>query len=368
MSEEPITAAPASPPPRPPRKLRRVVIALGRVAIWGALSLMSLWAILAVYYANLSGASPRAVRAGLLATAFLASVIFIRPRRRGLVVVALLVAAVLAWYFSIQPSNNRDWAPDVARTPSIQINGDEITVRNVRDFDWQSDEVFASRWTDRTYRLSDLQSVDLFLCYWGSKTIAHGMVSFGFADGKHLCVSIEARRERSEGYSAIQSFFRQFELIYVFADERDVVRVRSNVRNEDVYLYRTNLPAAQGRALLLRYVEQANELAKTPEFYNALTSNCITNIVYIARVINPSARISWDVLLSGYVARRAYSKGRLDTSMPFEELEKRSLINNAARAANNDPDFSRTIRVGLPVPAKLAGSNPGSTPPATTRQ
>ena len=308
------------------------------------------WATLAIYYSNLSGGSPRTITAILFLVAVIASIIWIRPKKYRLAAIAVFIVAVLIWFFSISASNDRDWLPDVAKVPQIEVNQDQLTVHNVRNFEYRSETDFTPRWEDRTYRLSDLRSVDLMLVYWGSKSIAHGMVSFGFADGQYLCTSIETRKERSEEYSAIQGFFRQYELIYIFADERDLVRLRTNFRNEDVYLYRTNVPPDKARALLISYVDQANDLARTPQFYNALTSNCVTNIVHNAQVVNPKARISWEILLSGYAARVAYRNGRLDTSMPFEELEARSHINHVARAAPDGPDFSRIIRAGLPVP------------------
>jgi hypothetical protein len=341
-----------SPPiaPRRWRRCRRCGAALGRLIAWFIGIVMSIWALLAIHYANLSGRSPRTLYTVIFGMALLASVILIRPRKFKLAALAGLIGGVLVWYFSIQPSNERDWTPDVARTAVLEINGNELTVHNVRDCDWRSDDNFTPHWNDRTFHLSDLQTVDLLFCHWGSKAIAHGIVSFGFADGRHLDVSVEMRREKSETSSMIQSFFRQYELVYVFADERDVVRVRTNVRKEDVYLYETNIPQDKAKALLLSYAKRANHLAAHPEFYNALTSNCITNIVHIAKVVNPSARISWEMLLSGYAPRQAYRNGRLDTSMSFEALQAQSLISKAAQAANDDPEFSKSIRRGLPDP------------------
>jgi hypothetical protein len=266
---------------------------------------------------------------------------------------------VLIWYLSIEPRNDRDWATDVSKLCTAERKGDQVVVHNIRDFDYHaSDTDYTPRWVDRTYDLSKLREVDFILCYWGSKAIAHGMVSFYFDDGRALAVSIETRREKAENYSAVQGFFRQFELIYVFADERDVIRVRTNYRDEQVYLYRSTLPPEKGRRLLISYLSGANELARQPEFYNALTSNCVTSIVHIARATNVSAALSWELLLSGHAAHQAYRNGRIDTSLAFEELEKRSRITDVARAAPADENFSRRIRQGLPDPQATASTRP----------
>jgi hypothetical protein len=193
------------------------------------------------------------------------------------------------------------------------------------------------------------------------------MVSFEFDDGRHLAVSVETRKETGESYSTVQGFFRQYELAYVFADERDVIRLRTRFRNEDVYLYRTTIGPEQARAVLMSYVRTANALAGRPQFYNALTSNCATNVLDHAREGEMPARMSLDVLLSGYAARQAYRNGRLDTSLPFEELERRSHVNAAALAADADPNFSNAIRAGLPNPARVAAGSSGGSSPAPTR-
>jgi hypothetical protein len=320
---------------------------------------MTAWATLAIYYADLSGgASPRRVTATVFVIATIAAIFLVRPRRYGMAIIAAMFVAVLVWFLLLQPSNTRNWLPDVAEVASVEFDGDRMTVHNVRNFDYRSETDYTPRWEDRTYDLSKLRSVDLMLVYWGSKAIAHAMVSFAFEDDQYLAVSIETRKEKSETYSAVQGFFRQYELYYVFADERDVVRVRTHYRNEDVYLYHTTITPDHARALLLTYARHANALARQPRFYNALTSNCATNVVAHLRESNPSAiaRVNWEILLSGYAARKAYRNGRLDTSMPFEELEARSHINAAALAADDAPDFAKAIRIGLP---QLAG-RPGS--------
>jgi hypothetical protein len=190
--------------------------------------------------------------------------------------------------------------------------------------------------------------VDLILCYWGSPDVAHVISSFGFDDGRYLAASIEVRRENGEPQSSLRSLFREYELIYVFGDERDLLRLRTNIRKEDLYLYRTRLSPAQARAVLLSYLDRANALATRPEWYNTLTTNCATGALPHARAAGAPGQWSLDIFLSGRAARQAYANRLIDTSLPFDELERRSLINAAALAADNAPDFSQRIRSGLP--------------------
>jgi hypothetical protein len=190
--------------------------------------------------------------------------------------------------------------------------------------------------------------VDLYLVYWGSPNIAHTMMSFGFKGDQYVCISIETRKEVGEGYSTVKGFFKQYELTYVVADERDVVRLRTNYRHEDVYLYRLNAPLEVKHKVFLDYLRSINSLKQQPEWYNALTSNCTSNIRGHTKPFNPNASWSWKLIINGYLDEFAYAKGTLNTSLPFPELKKRSHINPQAQAADNDPAFSRLIRVGLP--------------------
>ncbi len=230
------------------------------------------------------------------------------------------------------------------------VQGELVTVRDIRNFDYRSETDFTPRYYDRSFDLRTLDAVDLLAVYWMGPAIAHLFVSFGFGDD-HLAVSIEARKVSGEGYSSLKGFFRQYELVYVVADERDVIRVRTNYRKdppEDVYLYRLRLPVENARRVFLDYVREINELYARPEFYNTVTTNCTTNILFHSRVNPGSLPLSWKVLLSGYAPEFAYDNGRLDRRLPFEELRRRSLINGKAQAADQDADFSHRIREGLP--------------------
>ena len=353
MTESAAEPAPAPTPP-PRRVLRRVLRVVGWIALGIVCFVLTLWSVLAVFFTDLSGgASPRSVSAALTAILLVACLLFFRPRKFRLVAFAAGMVLLFVWFFSRQPSNARDWLPDVQRLARIDVNDDRAVVHNVRTFDYRSETDFTPAWDDRTYDLSKLRTADYILSYWGSKAIAHGIVSFEFSDGQHLAVSIETRKETGEAYSSVQGFFRQYELIYIFADERDVLRLRTNYRNEDVYVYRTRVGPAAARKIFMSYADAANRLYEHPEFYNALTSNCVTSIIPHARAGNPNTTarsFSWEILLPGHSAHRAYRNGNIDTSMPFEEVEARSHINPAALAADRDPDFSSKIRIGLPQP------------------
>jgi hypothetical protein len=276
-----------------------------------------------------------------------------RGQRFALPVFAVALAAIGLWWGGLRPSNERDWQPEVARLAYATIDGDMVTVHNIRNFDYRTETDFTPAYYDRTYDLKKLDSGDLVAVYWIGPAIAHLLLSFGFGDD-HLAISIEARKEKGEGYSSAKGFFRQYELYYVVADERDVVRVRTNYRKdppEDVYVYPLRVPRENIRRVFLEYVHKLNALRERPEFYNTLTTNCTTAILMNTRVNPGSLPFSWKVLLSGYTPAYVYESGRIDQSLPFEELKRRSLVNAAAQAADQAPDFSRRIRAGLPSAA-----------------
>jgi len=329
---------------------------LTRFVRWlGALVVLAIagWGALALALVGPGGDKGRLVLAAAYGAAGLAAVVallFRRGMRLALPVFAVALVAIGVWWSSIRPSNERDWQPEVARLAYATIDGDLVTVHNIRNFDYRTETDFTPAYYDRTYDLKKLDSGDLIAVYWMGPAIAHLFLSFGFGDD-HLAISIEARKEKGEGYSSAKGFFRQYELYYVVADERDVVRVRTNYRKdppEDVYVYALRVPRENMRRVFLEYMRKLNGLREHPEFYNTLTTNCTTAILMNTRVNPESLPFSWKVLLSGYTPQYAYEKGRLDRSLSFEELQRRSLVNAAGQAADQAPDFSRRIRAGLP--------------------
>ncbi|HXU89473.1 MAG TPA: DUF4105 domain-containing protein [Methylomirabilota bacterium] len=354
----PTLVAPAPPRGRderkPGRRLRRVGVALGCSLGALVIAVLAMWAAGVLAFAGPGGPRVRTTLATSFAVLAVAVIVALFTRRRRLAVIVFAAALLLvgAWWSTIRPSNDRAWQPDVAVLPSATIDGGRVTVRNIRNFDYRTETDFTPRYYDRTFDLARLDRVDLVAVYWMGPAIAHLFLTFGFGDD-HLAISIEARKERSEGYSALGGFFRQYELVYVVADERDVIRLRTNYRKdppEDVYLFRTRASLDNGRRVFLDYMRAINELHERPRFYNTLTTNC-TNVILTHTRVNPGhVPFSWKILLSGYAPEYIYEAGRLDGALPFEELKRRSHINAAAQAADQAPDFSQRIRAGLPAP------------------
>jgi len=318
----------------------------------------ALWASLALFF---DGPGPHWLAIGLAvlyAAGTLAALLFIRPFRWALGVAVAGFAVVFLWWHGIPPSASRNWAPEVSQMPTADLRGDLLTIHNVRNFDYRTENDFTVRYEDRTYDLSKITGLDLFLVYWGSPAIAHTIMSWQFSDGPPLAISIETRKQKGQEYSAVRGFFKQYELIYVAADERDVVRLRTNYRGEQVYLYRLTTPPARARALLLEYARTMDEMAKHPVFYNALTHNCTTTIrIHAQAVSETKTPLDWRLLLNGYADQLLYERGVLDTHLPFPELKARSLVNDRAKAADQAADFSRRIREGVPgPPSRTAGT------------
>lgn len=308
----------------------------------------ALWAVGAIHY-DLPWAGLRAVGAVALASTFVCAVIFVRGYSRKLAATFAIFAVVLGWWLTLKPTNDADWQPDVAQKAWAEINGDEVTVHNVRNCEYRTEMDYTPHWETRKVRISQITGVDLAINYWGSPWMAHPIASFQFADAPPLCFSIETRKKVGQSYSAIGGLYRQFELIYVVADERDVIRVRTNFRKgEDIYLYRTTASAAQARERFNEYLTSLNRLREHPRWYNAITTNCTTTI----RDQHPAAeRQPWDwrLLLNGKGDELMFERHTIATGgLPFEELKKRALINSAAQAANDAPDFSQRIREGRP--------------------
>ena len=334
------------------RHMRKIV---GVLLLGAVVTGMTLWAMGALYYMPLL---PRL--RGLLALAFGAAtaVAFLGlPRRRWtLLGFGLVWVALVLWWSIIPASNSRDWQPDVAVLPYAALEGDRVTLHNIRNFEYRTATDFTPRYYDKAFDLQQLESVDLISSYWAGEAIAHLLVSFGFGGQDYIAISIETRKERTENYSSIKGFFKQYELIYVVADERDIIRLRTTYRQppEDVYLYRTRIPPARARRLFLDYVREINQLVEQPAFYNTLTTNCTTNILFHARASGGIARYNWKILLSGYAPDYVYDIGGLDTSLSFVDLKQRSHINARAQTADDAPDFSQRIRTGLPRPPPVS--------------
>lgn len=266
----------------------------------------------------------------------------------ALITYAVCFAILLAWWHTILPRNDRIWAPELSEMTRGVIEGDTATLYNVRNFDWVTETEFTPRWETRQYDLSKLSSVDMLLSYWGSEAIAHTLVSFGFSTGEFVTFSVEIRKEKHESFSEIGGFFKQFENSVVAADERDIVRLRTNVRKEDVYLYRINMPPAAMRSLFQAYVEEANALIDKPEFYNTVTANCTTIVYHMVARIIPGLPMDFRLLLSGYLPDYIARVGGLMEGYTVSDLKAAGRIGPRALAADQALDFSSRIRQGIP--------------------
>ena len=288
----------------------------------------------------------------MLAGAFAAFAIwalFLSRQPRMSLAVIVLFLGVVAWWVSIPPSHDRNWRPEVAVMPRAVIEGDRVRITGVRNFEYRSRNDFTVRYETREVQLSHLTAVDFYVSYWSEGLVAHTFVSFIFDNVPPLSISIETRPEVGEGFNPIASLFKQFELIYVVGEERDLVGVRTNYRHEAVYLYRLNASAGDAQRLLLIYLARINELADRPEFYHLLTNSCTINIIRYANAAGREGRFDIRHLLNGLIDSYLYYSGRVDTTLSYEELRQRSLINEAAQAANGAPDFSQRIRASLPT-------------------
>ena len=306
------------------------------------------WATLAIYYSNLPWPWLRSGSAAAFA-AFAIWGFWLSRRRYTSMAVFVLFLGVVAWEISIPPSNDRNWRPEVAVMPRAIVDGDHVRITGVRDFDYRSRNDFTVRYEEREVLLSHLTGLDFYISYWSEGLVGHTFLSFIFDNAPPLAISIETRPEVGEGFDPIASLFKQFELIYVVGDERDLVRVRTNYRRETVYLYHLNSPAENARRLLLIYLARINELADRPEFYHLLSNSCTINIVRYANAAGRKGRFDIRHLLNGLVDGYLYHSGRVDTTLPFDELRRRSLINGAAKAADGAADFSERIRASLPT-------------------
>jgi len=283
------------------------------------------------------------------ALAVLGAIVFLRGAWLKLGAVFLGFALVLGWWLTLKPSNDRTWEPDVAQAAWAEVKGDEVTLHNVRNCDYRTETDYTPRWETRTVRLSQITGMDVAICYWGSPYMAHPIVSFQFADAPPVCFSIETRKEAGESYSAIGGIYRQYELTYIVADERDVVRLRTNFRKgEDVYLYRTMAGPDAARERFQEYIRALNYLHERPVWYNALTTNC-TSAIRIQHAAEKRAPWDWRMLVNGKGDELLFERRVLATGgLPFPELKERAHINPAANAADGAPDFSKQIRAGRP--------------------
>ncbi len=308
---------------------------------------VAVWSVFAIYFdAPLQGNWSLGFAFGF-SIAVLLILLLVRPFFRSGVLVLGLCALVVLWWLTISPSNQRRWIPDVEKLATADIDGDRVTIHNVRNFSYTSETDFTPHWETRSYDLSKITGLDMYFSYWSGPTIAHTILSWEFENRDHLAISIETRREVGEEYSAVKGFFRQFEIYYVVADERDLVRLRTNFRNEQVYLYRLKVDPELAKRMLLDYLETLNNLTNKPVWYNALTHNCTTTIRQHNAHLGNARALNWRLFANGYLDQLLYQRQMIDTSLPFSELRDVSMVSKRGLAAP-EAEFSSFIRQGMP--------------------
>lgn len=264
----------------------------------------------------------------------------------------VLALALIAWLLLIvftKPSNDRNWTIDNEILPYAEFNGDEVTVYNIRNFEYRSVSDYTPQYYDKTFDLNKIQTVD-FINVPFSGVAAHTFLSFGFEGGDYIAISVEARREKGEDYSIYKGMLRQFEVMYVIADERDVVRLRTNYRGGEVYMYPMKIEPKHARALFVDILNKTNELKNTPEFYNTITNNCTTKLVeHVNNIADDEHDISFSIryVLPKLSDRLAYDLGFVDDTGTFEEIKQKYNISEIAREVGDDPEFSVKIRENL---------------------
>jgi hypothetical protein len=310
--------------------------------------LLSAWTSGALYF-DLPFAALRAPAALLYLIFVVAAILFFRRSHLGLVVAVVAFIIVALWWFSLTPSNNRNWRSDDLATAYAEIAADQITIHNVRNCNYRSEADYTCTWETRSYDPAKLRGIDLFITWWGSPWIAHPIASYDFGAQGHVAISIETRHAVGQDYSSLRGFFRQYMLTYTLSDERDVIRLRTNYRKgEEVYLFRTTVKPQTALHIFVEYLQRVNSLHRHPEWYNALTNNCTTNIaVAAAEAQQKQVRFDWRLLLNGKMDEMMYEHGSLITGgLPMSALKEQAHINRAAEAAGYSADFSKLIREG----------------------
>lgn len=313
---------------------------------WLILLFFWLWCIFALYFFGFPGENTPVIVSGLFAAIVPLALIVLPNRKRTAYVVWILCFIILAGWTQIEPSHDRVWEPGVARLPTITIEGNQARVQNIRNFDYMTENDFTVQYYDKTYDLDQLNKVDYVLSYWdGNEAIAHTILSFDFSNGDHLAVSVETRLEKGEPQNSLNSFFKQYELIYVLADERDLLRLRTNYRKEEVFLYPTTVPKEYVRKMFEVVADRVNSIARQPEFYNALTENCFTSLARnFSKISPPKNPFDYRRLANGFSDRMLYENGKIDSQLNFDETKRRHHINQYVQDIKDGGEYSRLIR------------------------
>lgn len=304
-------------------------------------AVMTLWMSGALYYDVCQEARWSRWLVAALACGVLLLFVAWQPLWQALAILIGILALFLAWWLRQKPSHNRDWDPAVAVLPRAVRAGDVVTIESVRNFEYRSSlDDFEPRYETRAYHLANLKGADILFFTWGSLWMSHPVLVFDFGSDGRLCASIEVRYRKGQMYSIVRSLYRQQELIFVVADERDVVLRRTKFGRQKAYLYRLAVNEEELRTVFLDYVEAINSLYETPRWYHGLCANCTTTFY---RLPSRKCRFDWRVLANGRLDRALYESGRFDRTLPFTELRRLAFLNEIANCTPKD-GFGDRIR------------------------
>lgn len=310
-----------------------------------------LWCTLAIRFSGLPGEVLPFVVAGTFAVGVPLAFIFLPNRKRTAYGVFILCAGIVVAWLQIKPSHDRDWKVSVAKLPSVSFEGEQVKIRNIRNFDYKTEKDFSVRYYDKTYDLNKLVSLDYVLVYWdGNEAVAHTILSFGFNNGEYLSVSVETRVERGEPQSGLRGLFKQYESIYILGDEKDLLRLRTNYRKEDVYLYPTTINPQIVRKMFKAIMERVNQIASEPEFYNTLSHSCLTSLANdFEKVIATRSFFDFRRIANGYSDEMLYENGWIDSKLSFEDTKRLHYANQYVMADVSDENYSIKIRPHIKV-------------------
>ncbi|MGB3315195.1 MAG: DUF4105 domain-containing protein [Albidovulum sp.] len=329
-----------------PTRRRRIAKFLGHAA-FGLILITATGLAGAAMWVHLSGAALVLFETLLALVALAALALRCRSRRAGWAAFAVILLAAGGWYQTIEPRDDRHWAADVAHGVTAEIDGDAVTLHNVRAFDWQDRDTAKEHWVTRHYDLTRLDSIDMFTSVWDNPDIAHLLVSFGFTDGQRVVFSVEIRREADEEFEILGGFFRKFELVLIAAEESDIVKLRTNHRGEDVRVYPVKLDHERMRKMFLTYLDFGNALDENPAFYNTLTDNCTTTVYQLATLVQPDMPLDIRLVKSGQLPDYLDEIGGLADDISMAERRSRAAVTERAKRVPVSADYSDWIRAGF---------------------
>ena len=321
---------------------KRIVFFVAFLFLFG----LMIWSTLAIRFSGLPGETLPLIASGIFVTGVFLAFIFLPNRKRTALIVLVLCIGIIIGWSQKRPFHDRDWIVSVAKLPRVTIEGNQVKIQNIRNFDYRTEKDFSVHYYDKTFDLTKLETVDYALSYWdGNEAVAHTILSFGFSDGGYVAVSVETRLERGEPQNALRGLFKQYELIYVLGDERDLLRLRTNFRKEEVFLYPTTIDPENVRKLFLVIMERVNDIGSEAEFYNTLFQSCLSSLVSdFKKVMTPRSFFDLRRIQNGYSDEMLYENGWIDSKLSFEDTKRLHHINQYVQENINGENYSISIR------------------------